>query len=171
MSKNSQAVLTAAAKGYTVNESGQVIAPSGAIRKLYVPRNPRKQYAEFGISSEAGKVAVPVHRLAAVLKFGPVAVSPGVHVRHLNGNSLDNRPDNIAIGNHSQNMMDRSKADRVAHAQKAGRANSLPDDLWREIERRHAEGMSYKAIRAEYRISLGTLSYRLSRTGKKTVLR
>jgi DNA-directed RNA polymerase specialized sigma24 family protein len=47
----------------------------------------------------------------------------------------------------------------------------LPDDLWREIERRHAEGMSYKAIRAEYRISLGTLSYRLSRTGKKTVLR
>jgi hypothetical protein len=107
----------------------------------------------------------------AFLKFGKDALALGVHVRHMNGNSLDNRWDNIAIGSASQNAMDRAPSDRRSHAQAAGRARSLPDSLWREVEARHASGMSYKAIRAEYGIPLGTLSYRLSRKAKKTVLR
>ncbi|MFC3848880.1 NUMOD4 motif-containing HNH endonuclease [Corynebacterium hansenii] len=45
-----------------------------------------------------------VHRLIAETFLGPRP--DGMHVRHLNGDPTDNRPENLAYGTHSENMRD-----------------------------------------------------------------
>lgn len=47
-----------------------------------------------------------VHRLVLAAFSGPVPFS-GAVCRHLNGNSKDNRAENLAWGSHEQNQMDR----------------------------------------------------------------
>ncbi len=46
------------------------------------------------------------HRVVALLTYGPNAVIPGSVVRHLNGDKLDNRPENLAYGTQGQNVRD-----------------------------------------------------------------
>lgn len=171
MTQNSLAVIAAARDGFRVTEDGIAIRPDGSEQFVFLPTSAKNQYFSFGYSFREKRVHVKVHRLVAYLKFGEAALLPGVHTRHLNGDSKDNRWSNIAIGSQSENMMDKSPVVRSGHAKKAGRARSLPDSIWKEIEDRHNSGMSFKAIRNEYGIALGTLSYRLSKTAKKTVLR
>lgn len=171
MTQNSLAVIDAIQRGFSVNLEGIVFRPDGEVQKLCLPSAPDNQYYTFPISFNGGRVHVRVHRMVAFLKFGEAALLPGVHARHLDGDSLNNQWDNIAIGSQSQNMMDRTPSARSDHARSASRSRSLPDSTWCEIEQRHREGMSFKAIRAEYGIALGTLSYRLSRSAKKTVVR
>lgn len=167
MTKNSQAVLIAAERGFFVDGDGIARKPSGEIQTTCIPARSDNQYRSFGISCFGTRHHVKVHRLVAFQKFGIAALLEGVHTRHLNGDSLDNRPENIAIGTAQENSMDRSPEDRRSHAKKAVSARSLPDSVWEEIRERHESGMSFKAIRSEYGIALGTLSYRLSKTAKK----
>lgn len=63
-----------------------------------------------------------VHRLQAYQKFGDAIFQPGVDVRHLNGNKLDNSASNIAIGTRSQNRMDMPRGARIASARNAANA-------------------------------------------------
>ena len=52
----------------------------------------------------------PVHKFAAYCYFGDSAFT--LHVRHLNGNTLDNSLKNIALGSPSENEMDKPKSVR-----------------------------------------------------------
>ena len=171
MTKNSKAVLIAAERGYSVDSNGSAFKPNGDPQPLYLPPCPRHKYFAFAISTEFGRSQVRVHRLVAFQNFGIAALLPGVHTRHLNGDSLDNRAENIAIGSRSDNMMDRSPESRRLHAQLAGRSNSLPESTWEEVINDRDSGMTYKQITEKYGISKSTLSFRLSKTGKKQVMR
>jgi hypothetical protein len=93
-----------------------------------------------------------------------------MHTRHLNDDPQDNRWENIAIGSHSDNMMDKPAAVRRAAAQKAGMANGLPDRVWDQVKEDRANGARYKDLTEKYGIPKGTLSYRLSKTGKRTAM-
>lgn len=46
------------------------------------------------------------HRLVALKTFGPSALAPGTVVRHIDGNKLNNDPDNLRLGTQSENRMD-----------------------------------------------------------------
>lgn len=48
------------------------------------------------------------HRLVALKKFG--RLPKGSVVRHLNGNKIDNRPENLVLGTHAENAMDHKTA-------------------------------------------------------------
>lgn len=90
-------------RGFSIEKDGTVIGPSGMspIGKII------KGYRYVRMHRNRKKVLfVAVHRLQAYVKFGNKLYEPGIEVRHLNGNAFDNRYDNIAIGTHSQNMMD-----------------------------------------------------------------
>lgn len=73
------------AKGGTV---GKVMKPS--IRKNYLGDG----YKIIGISSNGNKFTASIHRLVANEFIGPV---DGFVIDHLNGDTLDNRPENLRI--------------------------------------------------------------------------
>jgi hypothetical protein len=99
-------------KGYAIDEAGTVTNPAGKrLRGSAVGVNRYKQ-SPFGyLSFYPGKypplrTRCMFHRLQAFKKFGQRIYEPGMVVRHLDGDSRNNRVENIEIGSHSQNQMD-----------------------------------------------------------------
>ena len=170
-STGDQMVVLAFDKGYRVTNAGQVRSRLGRVRKLrkHLPGGARSPYLKFTVKVPTSdtRYPVPVHRLAAFQRFGEAALEYGVQVRHLNGDSLDNRLINLALGTPSQNALDRPAHDRRAHAQLAGMANAKSDEIWDKVKVDYASGMGYKRLRKKYGIHLSTLSYRLSKGAKK----
>lgn len=121
LSKTLNRTIIAYRKGYRVNTDGQPISPTGKLRKTCKYQTKRYVIEKFNIAVEGKVVPIKVHQLCAYQKFG-LWDSSRIHVRHLDGNSLNNRPENIALGTASQNMLDRPRKDRQTHAQKAGLA-------------------------------------------------
>lgn len=58
-----------------------------------------------------------VHRLVAVAFLGQPP-EPGMDVRHLDGNELNNRVENLAWGTRSENMQDRTRHGTCVNAEK-----------------------------------------------------
>lgn len=101
-----------------------------------------------------GKV-VFIHTLIATAFHGPKPF--GAETRHLNGNSLDNRPCNLRWGTHAENM-----ADGVRHGTKKGSKNGravLSEDDVREIKRLHKSGMSQERIAKQYAVASSTINW------------
>ncbi len=58
----------------------------------------------YAVNPGMNRPPVEVHRLVALAFIGPCP--EGYEVMHLNGNKLDNRPDNLQYGTHLENMHD-----------------------------------------------------------------
>jgi hypothetical protein len=171
MSKTSDSIRSAKAKGYSADETGRVFGPSGNLLALHPHGREKRKYLCFSVSVDGGTWPVPVHRFVAFLKYGEAALADGVHSRHLNDDHLDNRWENIGIGSSSDNMRDRCPQERRRSAQIAGRTNSLPDSMWLQIEAERNDGATYKQLTERHGIALSTLSYRLSSKARKMVMR
>jgi len=144
-------------KGYRVKENGDLIGLSG--KSIGSVSN---GYHRFKIRQEVGHINCLTHRLQAYQKYGNEIYKKGVVCRHLNGNPLDNSLDNIVIGTQSDNMMDRKKEDRIAHAK-------LASSYWQKhnpdvIKKYYAKEKSYKKTMEHFNISSkGTLYYILNK--------
>lgn len=103
LTERKNATIQAYKKGYRVIDNE--VMYNGNIRKLEV--RPKKglmgqDYASFGIRIDSGKrINVFVHQLVAYEKFGDkfINADEDTVVIHLDGNTLNNNLDNIAIGN------------------------------------------------------------------------
>lgn len=109
-SKYNKNILRAFNKGYRV-VNGEVIY-EGNTRKLQTV----KGYAYFNFRHLRKSTKCKVHRLAAFQKFGKKMFEPGIEVRHLDSNSLNNQESNIAIGTKSQNAFDKPIETRIRQA-------------------------------------------------------
>lgn len=98
----------AASLGYRV-EGLSIIGPRGGI-KAWASNN---GYPWITLNKHA---KCSVHRLVAYQLWGDLIYDESKEVRHLDGNKLNFLPDNIALGTHVENLMDRPKAERLAHA-------------------------------------------------------
>lgn len=149
--------------GYRVTEEGEVISPhSGKPLKLYLRKH---GYLSFSYDHTD---KVWVHRLQAFQKYGERIYEPGIQVRHLDGNSVNNRADNIAIGTQSENMMDRRPEDRLAHAKHAAshiRKLSAEDVV--AMREARAAGAKLSDLCRRYGMSMGGISDIV--TGKQRV--
>ncbi len=161
MSKNNLALIAAFNKGYRV-VNGRVITPSGKHRVATLWDG----YMSFNFGMNGKTIPVKVHRLIAYQKYGEDALVSGRHVRHLDGNSLNNAEDNIAIGSAHDNSMDRMKENRITHAAK-GR-QKLSAEFINSLRDEHAAGFGYKNLSKRHGLPVSTLSYYLSRVAKKT---
>jgi len=159
-------VRIASAKGYIVLEDGSVRSPRWKMLRLH-PRGDDR--LAFSINTEEGSVSVYVHQMVAYQKYGPDAFAEGVEVRHLNNDHKDNRPSNIKLGTHSQNMLDRPVEERVAHARKAAAVlRKLSDLEVEELRRDRAASMTYKQLRQKYGLTKSSISYILHAKTYKT---
>lgn len=99
---------TAHEKGYFFEHrfgSLVIIGPKGRPLKL----QPGDGYPQFKIRLAGRKLAqVAAHRFVAFVKFGEQIYQPGMLVRHRDDNPANFHPDNLLLGTHSQNMMDKS---------------------------------------------------------------
>ena len=163
MNKNE---ILAIEKGYYVDDSGCAYSPKG--KRVGTLGN--RPYYNIGIKVNKTKVIkVYVHRLQAYQKYGNDIYKHDIEVRHLNGNSLDNSKNNIAIGTASDNAIDKSPDTRRRVSMIASRATSdkikrISDEVVLEIREDRANGMSYIDLMTKYNISSkGTLSYIVNR--------
>jgi len=158
--KTKEAVVIAYQKGYRVLPDGRV----ARIRSLKERGREGARYLCFNVGVGSHQVyPVEVHRLAAVQKFGEEVFLEADCVRHLDGDSFNNRLENIELGSVLDNIMDRSASARQAHAKRASEKLSRKD--WDAIDADRDRGYSYKELTEKYGVSKGSLSYRYSQTG------
>lgn len=130
MSKVETIVRKLVADGWRVDNDGQVVKPDGTIRNTSIRKGiPNKEhggsrpdYRKFNVKHEGEAFPVPVHKLVGFQIHGDAAFTS--LVRHLDNDSLNNRPTNIGIGNGTDNAMDRPEKERKAHADVA-RVNAV----------------------------------------------
>lgn len=161
-SRQKNLIIESFEKGYRIDSYGRCYNKNNIERSLSVNSS---GYKCFTVKSKEFKngTRLFVHRLQAYQKFGDKIFEKGIVVRHLNGDSLDNSWDNIAIGTHSDNMMDKSLECRINSSLIATR--KMQNDI-RSYEERCLiyedlkNGLSYKEIMKKHNVSSkGTLSF------------
>lgn len=97
-----------------------------------------------------------VHRLQAFQLFGEAALDADC-VRHLDGNKLNNRPENLAIGTYKDNMADHC-SDGLRQVDKARmtRGVYVSPDTMRAWARLVAGGMTMKEAAAKVGVNYNT---------------
>ena len=153
-------------KGYRVDKNGNVFTKEGKKRTLHLSN---KGYYTFGIRGREGKnFTIYVHKLCSFQKFGKDSLEPGIHTRHLDGNSKNNSSFNIAIGTAKDNTMDIDPAVRKRTGQNAANhKRRFSDKEVEEIRQDHLNGKTYNEISKERKICKSQLSYFLSKSAKR----
>lgn len=159
MSVSNEALLEAHHRGYRVTQDGAFLNPSGK-QAGYLMKDGYMHSTGFIAPGHHYKVHFRVHRLAAFQWFGNAIFRPGVEVRHLNGDRLDNSRGNIALGSHSDNMLDRPKEERRAHARHAASfCRALTSEQAQQLILDRQAGATYKKLMQKYGIAKSTVSY------------
>ncbi len=112
---------------------GRVLKPAGSKRDPHL-------YVVLG----HGAMGSPVHQLVARTFHGPCP--DGQEVRHLDGDPLNNRADNLAYGTRTENILD------VFHMGRSWRGSVTIEQV-REIRKRLNEGQSAASIARDMAVS------------------
>lgn len=92
----------------------------------------------------------PIHRLVARAFLGEPG--PGQMVRHLDGNGLNNRVENLRYGTNAQNQID-----IYGYGGTPGLGKLTPSE-GAEIVLRHEQGVSYSKLAREFSVSKSTVA-------------
>lgn len=146
-------------RGYRITESGELLSPKGEVLK---GTKNTTGYKRMSYKSKGKQIFVDFHRLQAFQKYGNKLFEEGIEVRHLNGNRLDNSFKNIALGTHSDNMMDipeQIRIDKALHATSFIRKYDK-----NEVRNYYKKVKSYKKTMEHFNISSkGTLHFILNK--------
>lgn len=154
LSKRYLDIIEAFAKGYYISDEGEAISPKGEKRKCKISKT---GYKCFNVRINGKSCQISVHQLCAYQKYGYDAVLCE-NVRHLDGDKLNNKPSNIAIGSIKDNQLDIPREKRLA------RCNSIRKYNKEEVRAFHAQTKSYKQTMQHFGISAkGTLWFILNK--------
>ena len=147
-------IIEAFDRGYVVSLEGKAYNKNGK-EVGFLKSNGR---AYFKIRIKGLSTDISVHRLQAFQKYGHQLFNNGIEVRHLDAIPSNNSWDNIAIGTHSQNMMDIPEQIRISKAIHASTFNKKYNE--KEVLDFHNKEKSYKKTMEKFSISSkGTLNY------------
>lgn len=153
LSKQSSIVIRLFDEGYRVTEDGCAVLPSGDKVNVYPKHGGYLNFKRYHTD-------VQVHRLAAYQKFGDKLFCEGIEVRHLDGDCQNNMLDNIAIGTHSQNEMDKPIEVRRRQAFLASsRVRRLTIEGANYLREVRENGMAYSGLIKLFGVSKSTVSY------------
>ena len=148
-------------RGYSINKDGQCFNPKG---KLIKGRISTSGYYNSAVRVDKKCTPFYFHRFVAYTKFGDRIYKKGIEVRHLDGNSKNNKWDNIEIGTRRDNSLDIPIERRIEYALNATSAMKVySDDLVKDIKAFRDKGATYKQIMDKFGISSkGTLHFILN---------
>ena len=155
-------IIEAINRGFILDIKNNVIGIRGIPLKMSVNK---KGYVVFSMRIKKITKNVLYHRFIAYHKFGDKLFEKGICVRHLNGNQLDNSWDNIAIGTHSDNMMDRPKHVRQIISKMSNRKYS--EEFIQALKLERLNGKTYSQLGKEFNIGRAMLSYYLGNNCKQ----
>lgn len=147
-------------KGYIITEEGKVLNTKSN-REIKGTLN-TSGYIGFTHKINDKQVKIYFHKLQAFQKYGNLIFKNNNVVRHLDGNKQNNTYLNISIGTQSDNMLDKPKELRVRQGIQASRSfqetrRTLKER--QEIYKKLKNGLTYKEIMSQHKISKSTLSY------------
>lgn len=146
-------------RGYRITPDGLLISPVGRGRTLRGSID-SEGYRYTNRLHCGTRQKLYFHRLQAYQKFGDAIFGENVVVRHLDGDKLNNKADNIAIGNQSDNAMDRCPKERLEHALKGSAVQKkLTDEQAQQLRQDSLNGVPYSELVKKYGISKSTVSY------------
>ena len=155
MSRSIKALIEAYEIGYRIvngklkNPKGQII--NGVLHQCYY---------RFSYKFDNTTTPILFHRLVAYQKYGNRLFEKNLLVRHKDGNSLNNKSNNILLGTQSQNMMDRKPKQRIEHAiHAASSLRKFSDETVKQIKNDRKNGFTYKQLCEKYKTIKSTLSY------------
>jgi hypothetical protein len=156
-------ILEAVSRGYKIKD-GHLFGPKG---KLNVAVYGKQRYPTFSTNWGCRVFGVPVHLFAAYVYYGEAAFKEGVVVRHLDGDVRNFSKDNLVLGTHSENNLDKPanvrKAAAVAARASQGftptNAKLSEDDVrrirsfYKRLDGKKAKNGSVKALADELGVS------------------
>lgn len=115
---------------------------------------------KYYVNKKQKDMTIPVHRIQAYQIYGDRIFEPGIVVRHLNSNRLDNKNVNIAIGTPRQNSLDMPKEKRLSMAYHASESLIKYDDTTLlTIKRDKSSGLSYRQLADKFNTSKSEIWY------------
>lgn len=165
MTQSQQLLVSAYNKGYRIID-GQCINPKGKIIQGTIKRHP-VPYKQLSIKTKTGSRAVSFHGLLAYQLYGDMYFVDGIVARHLDGDSLNNQPDNIILGTMKDNIQDiptkrSSDKNKVSSATLTKLKNGMEDDIINDYK----NGMGAKQLYIKYGTCINTI-YIIIRKFKK----
>jgi len=161
-------------QGYKVMENGEIIGLRGKV--LRSKRGGKQKYCStsFSIWMDGQRInsSLPTHKVVACSLWGNKAFSPGLCVRHLDGNPDNNHPNNLALGTHSENNLDKDPIVRSNAAKKARATQKIPmnkiidTNIILNILERRKQGTSYQNLGKEFSLARGTIRRICRENGK-----
>lgn len=106
MNRNQQAIILAYERGYRIDYHGYAWNPKGD--QINGSEN-KNGYLRISIRDGIGPIFVFFHRLQAYQKYGVKIFEKGIVVRHKNGVPSNNSFENILIGTHQDNHLDKPR--------------------------------------------------------------
>lgn len=163
MSNNRDNTVAAHKRGYRVDAVGDVYYKDRKRRLILCSKGYKTFTIRVKIDGADKLRRIWVHKLQAYQKFGDASFASGVHVRHLDGDKVNNSHQNIGIGTASDNMMDKKPEDR---SRSGIRASSFVKKHDHEaIIQMRKSGMTYLQIMTKTGIkSKGTISFILNKS-------
>lgn len=169
-----KAISIALEKGYKMADDGVLIGMKG--KPLKVRLRGKQRYPTFSVNvgdlTPSTVYGVPVHKFAAYWYYGEDSYVEGLVVRHLDGDTLNVSKENLVMGTHSENNLDKCPKVRRNAAIKARASQGsrplnakLTADQVRIIRERYANGESGYSISEDYGIS-GVTVYELIKRRK-----
>ncbi len=136
-------------KGYRVTKGGDLL--SSKREKIgYIDTH---GYERTTIRINSKDVVIKTHRLQAYQKYGDKLYKDCIVVRHLNGNSLNNSWDNIAIGTQSDNAMDIPKEIRIRRSINANTAQiKYPKEFVLKLREEYKVIKNYTELGRKYEL-------------------
>lgn len=139
------------APDYLVSNYGQIIGLEGEL--LNTPPN-KQGYFRFGATVNGKRKSLYVHQEVAFAFIGPRP--EGMVVRHLDGDMINNRADNLAYGTHKENTKDALDHGTFAIGERSGVAK-LTNIQAAEIREKFEQGAAIPDLAKFYGVHVATI--------------
>ena len=138
---------------YIATSEGTIFGKKGTLLPGWI--DPAKGYLVLRVKpSGGGRKPMRIHALVALAFHGPKP--SGAHVRHLDGNKLNNCPSNLAYGTPQENIDDMKRHGRSPIGSKHGMHKLVESDI-PAIRSLRADGWTQKSIALRFNVTRGMI--------------